>query len=92
MGWAYFRERGFSKICPPPSLSSHISSSPIGISFESLWYNHWTGLDSFQRKMAYIKTAVDMHAVNFTQAAWAVSGESPSKVVHSLQRQLSSSS
>ena len=32
MGWAYFWERGFSKICPPPSLSSHLtSSSPMGV-------------------------------------------------------------
>jgi len=31
MGWAYFRERGFFKIRPSPSLSSHLSSSPMGI-------------------------------------------------------------
>ena len=26
-----FWERGFLKICPPPALSSHISSSPMGV-------------------------------------------------------------
>ena len=31
MGWAYFWERGFSKICPSLSLSSHLSSSPMGV-------------------------------------------------------------
>jgi len=31
MGWAYFRERGFLKLHPPPSLSSHLSSSPMGV-------------------------------------------------------------
>ena len=31
LGWAYFQERGFSKICPPPSLSCHLSSLPMGI-------------------------------------------------------------
>jgi len=31
MGWAYFQERGFSIIRPPPSLSSHLSSSPMGV-------------------------------------------------------------
>jgi len=31
MVWAYFRERGFSKIRPPPSLSSHLSSLPMGV-------------------------------------------------------------
>jgi len=31
MGWAYFRERGFSKIRPPPSLSSHLISLPMGV-------------------------------------------------------------
>ena len=31
MEWAYFRERRFSKIRPPPSLSSHLSSSPMGV-------------------------------------------------------------
>jgi len=31
MGWAYFWERGFSKISPSPSLSSRLSSSPMGV-------------------------------------------------------------
>ena len=31
MGWTYFRERGFSKIRPPPSLSRHLSSSAMGV-------------------------------------------------------------
>ena len=31
MGWANFQERGFSKIRPPPSLCSHLSSSPMGV-------------------------------------------------------------
>ena len=31
MGWAYFRERWFLKIRPPPSLSSHLGSLPMGI-------------------------------------------------------------
>ena len=31
MGWAYFLERGFSKICPPPSFSSQLTSSPMGV-------------------------------------------------------------
>ena len=37
MGWAYFQGRRFLKIRPPPSLSSHISSSPMGI-FSRLRY------------------------------------------------------
>ena len=31
MEWAYFQKRGLSKIHPPPSLSSHLSSSPMGL-------------------------------------------------------------
>ena len=31
LGWAHFRERGFSRICPPLSLSSHLSSLPMGV-------------------------------------------------------------
>ena len=30
-GWACFRKRGFSKIRPPSSLSSNLSSSPMGV-------------------------------------------------------------
>jgi len=31
MRWAYFQERGFSKVRPLPSLSRHLSSSHMSI-------------------------------------------------------------
>jgi len=77
IGWAYFQERGFTNICPTSSLSSYLSSSPMG-AFSSTWYvlvSVWNRAEemvhSCRASMQCSETIYYLELVSIAWGAWS---------------------